>query len=60
VTPRFSIGIDLGTTNCALSCVSLEEKHAATVVVEIPQWESLSAVAASATLPSFLYRPVEE
>jgi len=60
VTPRYSIGIDLGTTNCALSCVSLEDKLAATIVVEIPQWESLSAVAASATLPSFLYRPVEE
>ena len=60
MTPRFSIGIDLGTTNSALACVSLENKSAATVVVDVPQWETLSAAAASPTLPSFLYRPVEE
>lgn len=58
--PRFSIGIDLGTTNSAIAAVSLEDKAASTEVVEVPQWESLGAAASDATLPSFLYRPLKE
>jgi molecular chaperone DnaK (HSP70) len=60
VTPRFSIGIDLGTTNSAIASVSLEDKSASTMVVEVPQWETLSSAVSFPTLPSFLYRPVDE
>ena len=55
-TPRFSIGIDLGTTNCALAFVPLEGK-ARTELLAIPQWETLSATTESSILPSFLYLP---
>ena len=53
---RFSIGIDLGTTNSALAFVPLlgETKPESLV---IPQWETLAGLAERATLPSFLYLP---
>src|SRR5215831_245736 len=57
-TPRFSIGIDLGTTNCALAFVPLAGQ-ARTELLDIPQWETLSAIAEYAALPSFLYLPDE-
>src|SRR5215472_7742293 len=55
---RFSIGIDLGTTNCALAFVSLDDE-ARSEIFGIPQWNTLSAIAESAALPSFLYLPDE-
>ncbi len=55
--PQFSIGIDLGTTNCALSYLPLSTPDAVTQVFPIPQWESPDRLAESATLPSFLYLP---
>jgi molecular chaperone DnaK (HSP70) len=55
---RFSIGIDLGTTNCALAFVPLHG-DARSEILSIPQWESLSAIAESTALPSFLYLPEE-
>ena len=58
-TPTFSIGIDLGTTNCAMSFLPLATPDATTQVFPIPQWESPERVAESATLPSFLYLPTE-
>ena len=57
-TPRFSIGIDLGTTNCALAFVPLEGE-ARTELLAIPQWETVSAVTEYSALPSFLYLPDE-
>src|SRR5271169_5490015 len=51
---RFSIGIDLGTTNCALAFVPLHGE-ARSEILDIPQWESLSAITESTALPSFLY-----
>jgi molecular chaperone DnaK (HSP70) len=53
---RFSIGIDLGTTNCALAYVPLDGE-ASSSVMEIPQWDSLSSLVSLPTLPSFLYLP---
>ena len=53
---RFSIGIDLGTTNSAIAFVPLAQ-DAASEVMAIPQWDSISAVAHHLTLPSFLYLP---
>ncbi len=55
---RFSIGIDLGTTNCALAFVPLYNE-ARSEILGIPQWGSLSATTESTALPSFLYLPEE-
>jgi hypothetical protein len=55
---RFSIGIDLCTTNCALAFVPLHGE-ARSEILGIPQWESLSAITESTALPSFLYLPEE-
>ena len=38
---RYSIGIDLGTTNCALSYIDLKSKDTGSQILEIHQWESL-------------------
>ena len=55
---RFSIGIDLGTTNCALAFVPLHGE-ARSAIFGVPQWASLSAITESTALPSFLYLPEE-
>jgi molecular chaperone DnaK (HSP70) len=55
---RFSIGIDLGTTNCALAFVPLDGE-AKSEILAIPQWATLSTSAESTVLPSFLYLPEE-
>ena len=55
---RFSIGIDLGTTNCAVAFVPLDDE-ARSEILGIPQWDTLSAIAESPGLPSFLYLPDE-
>lgn len=59
---RYSIGIDLGTTHCALSYVDLaaSDGDAATQqVLPIAQLSSPGAVASPELLPSFLYLPHE-
>ena len=53
---RFSIGIDLGTSNSALAFVPLHGDSPSEVLA-VPQWDSPSALIESATLPSFLYLP---
>src|SRR5215470_6891562 len=58
VPPRFSIGIDLGTTNCARAFVPLDDKTRCEIF-GIPQWDTLSAIVESPALPSFLYLPDE-
>ena|SRR6266404_1228484 len=55
---RFSIGIDLGTTNCALAFVPLHGE-ARSEILGIPQWETISGITESPALPSFLYLPDE-
>jgi molecular chaperone DnaK (HSP70) len=55
---RFSIGIDLGTTNCALAFVPLHGETRSEIL-DIPQWETLSAITEFPVLPSFLYLPEE-
>ncbi len=58
--PRFSVGIDLGTTHCVLSYVDLsqsdEDVHVQEVMA-IPQLTSPGAVEELMQLPSFLYQP---
>jgi hypothetical protein len=57
---RYAIGIDLGTTHCALSYVDLEAsdgEKAAQQVLQIPQLTSPGSVEDHPLLPSFLYLP---
>ncbi|MCX6107094.1 MAG: Hsp70 family protein [Proteobacteria bacterium] len=54
---RYAIGIDLGTTNCALAYVDLSAHGSPTQVLEIPQWESDGSVVRAPTLPSYYYLP---
>lgn len=56
--PRFSVGIDLGTTHCVLSYVDLQESDGEKVsqdVFGIPQLTGPGAVEERPALPSFLY-----
>lgn len=55
--PTCSIGIDLGTTNCALAYVVLAADEAVSQVLPLPQRDEPHTVVESTTLPSFLYRP---
>jgi len=54
------VGIDLGTTHCALSYVDLagnEEENVAAHVMTLPQLTSPGSVEERTLLPSFLYLP---
>ncbi len=53
--PRFSIGIDLGTTNCAMAFEGLDGATAERELFRIPQWETATRFSEASTLPSFLY-----
>lgn len=58
--PRFSIGIDLGTTHCALAYVDIAASDGETTrygVLDIPQLTAPGAVESLPLLPSFLYLP---
>jgi hypothetical protein len=57
---RYAIGIDLGTTHCALSYVDFESSDgeaAAQQVLQIPQLTGPGSVEDRALLPSFIYLP---
>lgn len=56
--PRFAIGIDLGTTNCALASVALADEASRSVVLPVPQWVGPGRMESRVTLPSFLFRPL--
>jgi molecular chaperone DnaK (HSP70) len=53
--PRFSIGIDLGTTNCAMAFEALDHATTGPELFLVPQWETAARFAEAPTLPSFLY-----
>ncbi|MDQ8187239.1 Hsp70 family protein [Pelagicoccus sp. SDUM812002] len=55
MTPRYSIGIDLGTTNCALAYLDLTRDVGESEVLGIRQLETRSTDVQRSTLPSFLY-----
>jgi molecular chaperone DnaK (HSP70) len=55
---RYSIGIDLGTTNSALAFAPLVGEGTAEILF-VAQWESLAGLTQEPTLPSFLYLPEE-
>src|SRR5690606_25600763 len=52
---RSSIGIDLGTTHCALASAPLEGDEAQVEVFRIPQLVARDEVEARELLPSFIY-----
>ena len=53
---RFSIGVDLGTTNSALAFAPLNG-DAEPEALAVSQWESPAALVEATSLPSFLYLP---
>jgi molecular chaperone DnaK (HSP70) len=56
--PRYSIGIDLGTTNSALAYTEVADSP--TVILQpVPQLTAANEVSAEPLLPSFLYIPGE-
>lgn len=60
IAPRYALGIDLGTTHCALSWVDTQAsdgEKTASGVLAIPQLTAPGAVEARPLLPSFLYLP---
>ena len=56
---RYVVGIDLGTTNCALAFVdtSLPEKERRVEILPVPQLVAPGEVAERPVLPSFVYLP---
>lgn len=57
---RYSIGIDLGTTHCAVSYLDLAESKARgseQTMLAIPQLTAVGTVEERSLLPSFLYLP---
>jgi hypothetical protein len=60
--PRYSVGIDLGTTNSVVSYVDLNEvdgEHAPLEVLDIPQLTSPGVIGEQKQLPSFMYQAHE-
>jgi hypothetical protein len=60
---KYSIGIDLGTTNTALSYLDLSQsgsRPAAESVLEVPQLTAPGTLENKGLLPSFLYLPAPE
>ncbi|AFL75151.1 Hsp70 family protein [Thiocystis violascens] len=60
---RYAVGIDLGTTHCALSYVDSEKSEGENIVqalLPVPQLVSPGAVEARPLLPSFLYLPHQD
>ena len=58
-SPRYVIGIDLGTTNCALAYIDTEAPDLRPQSLLMEQWDSEGALIRSETLPSFYYIPVK-
>ncbi|MDA9555885.1 Hsp70 family protein [Vibrio sp.] len=57
--PKFSIGIDLGTTHCVLSYLDTTNEDAQVQVMGIPQLTTPGNVEENTQLSSFLYQPHE-
>lgn len=55
----FVVGIDLGTTNCALAYVDMRAADRTPRVLPIKQWETAGGTVDMPTLPSFLWLPIK-
>ncbi|HBH7913869.1 TPA: Hsp70 family protein [Vibrio parahaemolyticus] len=58
-SPKFSVGIDLGTTHCVMSYVDTQDEDARVQVMPIPQLTVPGTVETRSQLGSFLYQPHE-
>lgn len=58
--PAYTIGIDLGTSNCALSFIDLRQAAGQPQMLEVRQLETGDSVTEQVILPSFLYFPLPE
>lgn len=56
---RYIVGIDLGTTNCAVAFVDTDSKTRQVVPFPIEQWVDWQTLEAKPTLPSFHYQWTE-
>ncbi len=61
ITRPYIIGIDLGTTNCAVSCVNRSKNPESRKIdlFQVPQLSGAGELTVSPVLPSFLYLPGE-
>ncbi|GEM74509.1 Hsp70 family protein [Vibrio sagamiensis] len=59
MAPKYSVGIDLGTTHCVLSFVDTQDENARVQVMPIPQLTAPGTVENRSQLGSFLYQPHE-
>ncbi len=57
---KYSIGIDLGTTNCVVGYAELTSEKPAIELLRITQITAPSSTEAQFSLPSFLYIPTEQ
>ena len=55
---RYVVGIDLGTTNCAVAYVDTRQKSGKVRVFRIPQLVAPAEIETRETLPAFHYQPV--
>lgn len=55
MTAKYVLGIDLGTTNCVMAYVPIDNKSAQIELLEIPQLVAANTIENRHTLPSFLY-----
>ena len=53
---RFVVGIDLGTTNSAVSYVDLDAEERSLAILPIPQAVAVGVLEERSTLPSFFCR----
>ena len=59
---RYIVGIDLGTTNCAVGYIDLHDASPGSIKIksfDIPQLVGIGRLGTSKTLPSFLYLPTQ-
>lgn len=57
---QFRIGIDLGTTNCALASIPVDAGDVRSEILSVSQPETSHSLVSQSTLPSFLYLPPED
>lgn len=57
--PKFSVGIDLGTTHCVMSYTDNSQEEPTVELMEIPQLTAPGTVENKSQLGSFLYQPHE-
>ena len=54
-SPRYAVGIDLGTTQSVIACCDLDSEDSAVELIPVPQIVEANTVEARPGLPSFLY-----